>query len=411
MIRKRPSSYCYYYYFFRTRRAITTCTLPLDPPNASVSTIGNDHKSLCFSLAEQLIQRGLLTSAQQVVRRIITHSLSVSDSFSALDFAAARGLDLGLGTYGALIRKLVSSAQPQLAEALFRDSIVGRGIDPDLSILNSMVICFCMLGKLEEAIAQFDRLLEMGCMPCRAACNAMLRELYAQDRILETFDYLIRVNEGGVNLSFSFFNKLIDGLCYKGYVDEALELFDVMRSACGYQPTLHLYKSLFYGLCKRGLVVEAESLFREMESQGLYIDRVMYTSLINQYCKDKKMKMAMQVFLRMLKTDCEPDNYTYNTLIHGFLKLGLFDKGWLVYKQMAGWGIQPDAVTNHLFISKYCREGKVDCALMLLNNNLSCNLAPNVHCYTVLIDALYKENRLLEVHDLFKSMLVRGVVP
>ena len=48
---------------------------------------------------------------------------------------------------------------------------------------------------------------------------------------------------------------------------------------------------------------------------------------------------------------------------------------------------------------------------MLLNNNLSCNLAPNVHCYTVLIDALYKENRLLEVHDLFKSMLVRGVVP
>nr|POE61758.1 pentatricopeptide repeat-containing protein [Quercus suber] len=78
---------------------------------------------------------------------------------------------------------------------------------------------------------------------------------------------------------------------------------------------------------------------------------------------------------------------------------------------MAGWGMQPDAVTNHLFISKYCREGKVDCALMLLNNMLSCNLASNVHCYKVLINALYKENRLLEVYDLFKSVLVRGVVP
>ncbi|KAL4625154.1 hypothetical protein ACB092_05G004000 [Castanea dentata] len=282
---------------------------------------------------------------------------------------------IDLGSYGELVRKLVYSGQPQLAEALFRDNIVGRGIDPDLPILNSM----------------------MGGIPCKAACNAMIWGLYAHDRILEAFDYLVRVNEAGVTPGILCFNKLIYGLCYKGYMDEALELFDVMRCGHVYPPTLHLYKSIFYGLCKRGLVVEAESLFREMESQGIYIDR--------------KMKMAMRVFLRMLKTDCEPDNYTYNTLIHGFLKLGLFDKGRLVYKQMAGWGMQPDAVTNHLFISKYCREGKVDCALMLFNNMLSCNLAPNVQCYMVLINALYKENRLLEVYDLFKSMLVRVVVP
>ena len=142
-------------------------------------------------------------------------------------------------------------------------------------------------------------------------------------------------------------------------MDEALELFDVMRCGRGYPATLHLCKSIFYGLCKRGLVVEAESLYREMESQGLYIDRVMNTSLINQYSKDKKMKMAMQVFLRMLKTDCELHNYTYNTLIHGFLQLGLFDKGWLVYKQMAGWGMQPDAVIITFFSVSTAGKGKL----------------------------------------------------
>ena len=42
----------------------------MDPTNASVSPIANDHKSLCLSLAEQLIQRGFLSLAQQVVRRI-----------------------------------------------------------------------------------------------------------------------------------------------------------------------------------------------------------------------------------------------------------------------------------------------------------------------------------------------------
>ena len=190
MIKKKPDSYCYYY-FFRTRRAITTCTLPIDPPNASVSPITNDHKSLCLSLAEQLIQRGFLSSAPQVVRQIIAHSSLVSDAFLVVDFAALHGLDLDLGSYGDLVGKLVYSGLPQLAEALFGDNIVGRGIDPDLSILNSMVICLCKLDKVKEAEAQFDRPLEMGGIPCKAACNAMIWGLYAQDRILEAFDYFV----------------------------------------------------------------------------------------------------------------------------------------------------------------------------------------------------------------------------
>ena len=224
MIKKRPVSYCYYY-FFRTRRAITTCTLQIDPPNASVSPITNDHKSLCLSLAEQLIQRGFLSSAQQVVRRIIAHSSSVSDAFLVVDFASLHGLDLDLGSYGDLVRKLVYSGLPQLAEALFRDNIVGRGIDPDLSILNSVVICLCKLDKVEEAGDQFDRLLEMGGIPCKAACNAMIWGLCAQDRILEAFDYLVRVNEAEATPGILCFNKLIYGLCYKGLWMKRLNCF------------------------------------------------------------------------------------------------------------------------------------------------------------------------------------------
>ncbi|XP_062153715.1 pentatricopeptide repeat-containing protein At5g62370-like [Alnus glutinosa] len=126
MIKRRPSAY-YYYCFFRNRREITTCSLPLDPPNASISSLTNDHKSLCLSLAEQLIQRGLLSSAQQVVQRIISHSSSASDAISIVHFAEVRGLDIDLGSYGAVIRKLMSLGQLQLAEVLFLDRIVGRG--------------------------------------------------------------------------------------------------------------------------------------------------------------------------------------------------------------------------------------------------------------------------------------------
>ncbi|KAJ0098948.1 hypothetical protein Patl1_19898 [Pistacia atlantica] len=408
MITKQNSS-CYNWFKSR-RRGITTCTLQLESSPVSQST-SNDHNLLCLSLAEQLIKRGLISSAQQVIRRIIANSASVSDAISVVDFAKFHGMDLDMGSYRAIIKKLVQSGQWQLALSLYCENIVAAGIDPDSDVLNSVVICYCEIGELEDAMKHFNRIFLMDSVPVKPACNAILRELYAQERFLEAFDYFVRIHDAGVNMSFSSYNILIDGLCYKGYLNEAMKSFEMMRKISGLTPSLHLYKSLFYGFCKRGWVVEAESLFEEMESQGFFVDKMMYTSLMNAYSKDKKMKMAMRVYLRMLKTGCEPDSYSCNTLIHGFVTMGLFDKGWVVFNQMIEWGLQPNMVTYHIIISNYCRDRNVDCALTLLNNMLSNSIAPSVHCYTDLIASLYKENRLVEIDELYKNMLENGVVP
>ncbi|KAL5746043.1 hypothetical protein ACOSP7_027189 [Xanthoceras sorbifolium] len=341
---------------------------------------------------------------------MIAQSASVSDAISAVDFAIVRGIELDLGGYGTLIAKLMEFDQPRMALLLYRRNIAAIGIDSDPDILNSMAICFCKLGKFDDARTHFDKLMSMDCVPSKFVCSAILRDLHAQERFLEAFHYFARLSDAGVNMGFWLCNILIDGLCYKGCLNEAMEMFDIMQNRMHLQLTLHLYKSLFYCLCKRGYVIEAESLFSEMESQGFYIDKVMYTSVMNGYCKDRSMKMAMRVCLKMLKLGFKPDNYTCNTLIHGFVKMGLYDKAWVLYNQMYEWGLQPDVITYHIMISNYCKEGKLDCALTLLNN-VSNNLVPSVHTYTVLIAALYKENRLMEVDELYKQMLDNGVVP
>ncbi|PON52280.1 Tetratricopeptide-like helical domain containing protein [Trema orientale] len=408
MIRRSLNSL---YLFCKSRRALTSWALPMETTSdTSFSTIANDHKSLCLTLAEQLIRRGLLSSAQQVIQRLVSHSSSVSDAIWVANFGIERGLDLGLGTYGALIKKLVGSGQHQLAEVLYHENVRSRGIDPDPLILTHMVICFCTLGKLEEASFHLSRLLMKSCAPCKATCNSLLQELYDREMILDAFDFFVWISNARVFLGF-WCNRLIDRLCNRGYMDEALQVFDIMREKIGYLPTVHMYKTLFYGFCKRGWVFEAELLFAEMESQGVYIDKTMYTSLISEYCKSKKMKMAMRVLLRMLKTGCEPDNRTCNTLIHGFMKLGLFEKGWVISKQMIELGMQPDVITCGIMISEYCKEGKCDSALMLLNTMVGCNVTPSVHCYTVLINALHRENRFMEIDELYESMLNSGVVP
>lgn len=398
------------------RRAITSCTLEVEreplanAASASQSTF-NVHKMFCFSLADQLINRGLISSAQQVIQRLIANSASLSDALSAADFAAVRGMSFDSGSYGALLKKLIKFGQSQSALLLYQNDFVALGIDPDPAILNSIIIGYCKLGNIEDALRHFDRLISKNIVPIKLACVSILRGLFAEEKFPEAFDYFIKICDAGVDLNCWTYNVLIDGLCYKGFLDEVLEVINIMHKKKGLVPTLHQYKSLFYAFCKRRRTMKAEFFAREMESQGFYVDKLMYTSLINGYCSNRNMKMAMRLFFRMLKTGCEPDSYTCNTLIHGFFKMGLFDKGWVLYNQMSDWGFKPNVVTDLIMISNYCREGEVDAALMLLNGKVSSNLAPSVHCYTVLIDALYKHNRLMEVDELYEKMLANGVAP
>ncbi|KAF2288896.1 hypothetical protein GH714_022629 [Hevea brasiliensis] len=385
------------------------CTVPLQPPPIPKNL--NNHNSLCLSLADDLLRRGRLSLAQQVIQRIIAHSPTVSDAISAVDFAAGRGMELGVGIYGAFVRRLIELGQSKLAYAVYCDNVIAKGIDLDSGIINSMVICLVKLGKLEDAGIFFYNLIGSGSVPCQAACNALFREFCMQEMFLEAFDCLVSISKAKIRLRMRCYNVLIDGLCYKGQVGEAMKVFDIMRERTGFLPTLHNYKSLFYGLCKRGWVVEAESVCGEMEEHGFFLDKVMYTSLMNVYLKDKKINKAMMVFLRMLKMGCDPDTFTYTALIQGIFKMGHFDKGWMLYNQMNESRMLPDAVTYHILISNYCKAGKVICATMLLNNMACCNLVPSVHSYTALMAALYKDNRFTEVDEVYKSMLNCGVIP
>lgn len=407
MIKKRPNSHNLYFFI---RRTFNTCPLPIEPQIPSVSTTPTDHKTLCFSLLDRLIRHNQFSSAQQVLHRMISQCSSVPDAISAVDFATLRGMELDSCNYGAILKKLVDSGETQLAKMVYKDGFITKGNDPEPLVLNYMVVCCCNLGELEEAKTHFDKLILMNYVPSRSTCNALIRELCAKDRVLEAFDSFVGINDAGILLDFGCYNVLVDGLCVLGYSDEALQVFDTLRGR-GVPSTFHLWVSLIRSYCKRGLVEEAELLSIEMESEGFFLDKIMYTSLINGYCKKKKLKMAMRLFMKMMKRGCEPDTYTYNTLIHGFVNLGLPEKGWVLHNQMAERGIEPDAVTYHVMIRKYCKEKKSDCALMLLDSMHRRGIAPTVHIYTALITAMYNENKLIEVDELYHKMLDSGVVP
>ncbi|CAL1405201.1 unnamed protein product [Linum trigynum] len=390
---------------------MATSLARLDPPPPSFASLPSDRKSLSFELADNLLSRGLYSSAQQVIQRIISSSTTLPEAISAADFAAGRGVELSLQSYYVLIRRVMGFGEFQFARAIYFDGIIGRGLEPDSNIVNSMIICMAKLGDLEGAMSLFDRLWHKGWMPCESASDTVLRGLYERKRFLEAFVYFTRIVNLKVHLGFWCFNILIDGLCKQGHLVEALKVFDVMRDRTGLPPTVHLLKSLFFGFCKKGICLDAERVCRQMEERGFFVDVVMYSSLINAYCNHNDLKMAIMVFFRMLKMGCKPDKYTYTMLIQGFLKIGFPDKGMIMYNQMLDLGMQPDLVTAHSIISGYCQNGKVDSAMEFLNSMVRSSLVPSVHSYTALLSALYKQNRFSGVKALFRNMLDSGVIP
>ncbi|CAH9116540.1 unnamed protein product [Cuscuta europaea] len=399
--------------FFSRKVPFSTSPLSIEHPPISAATtqaFPHEIKATCFSELEQLIRRGLINPAEKLVQKIVRHSSSVPEAVSAVDFALSRGVELDMKSYGFLIRKLLTCDEAKMAEAVYVDFILNRGIEPDHFLLNSMVVCYSKLGKLEESKSQFDRLLKMEVMPCRAACSDIITAFCAQNRFLEGFDVFLAVHDAEFLLHYRCYNRLVDGLSSIGNLNEALYVYDIMCDK-SVPPTIHLLKTLVFMLCRNERVEEAEFLSMETESFGFFIDKVMYTALINGYCRKGRMKMALRLFYRMLKLGCHPDNYTCNTLIHGFVKTGMIDKIFVLFHQMKELGLKLNVVSYQIMISKCCKDLKVDCALTLLHNMMQCNLAPTVHCYTPLLAALVKENRLAEADQYYNQLFDSGLFP
>ncbi|OVA05339.1 Pentatricopeptide repeat [Macleaya cordata] len=257
---------------------------PPPPPNPSP-----------FSLAENLINRGLISAAQGVVDRIVQHSPSISDFISTVNFATSRGLDINSAAYSELLRVLCTEER-----------------------------------RFPEAFDLFNRMGVAGIFPVDFCCYVLL----------------------------------IDGLCFRGELDNALFVFEKMIQSGTCRPTVYLYKSLVCNLCKKCRIVEADSLCRVMELDRLTPSRVMYTSLISGYCKQEDIERAKGVYERMLKMGCKPDVCTYTILISAFYKQNRADEVDNLFDKMLADGVSPDHVM-YKSLKKY-PEGQGLCLTIMI---------------------------------------------
>nr|GEY77574.1 pentatricopeptide repeat-containing protein At5g62370 [Tanacetum cinerariifolium] len=172
-------------------------TTPLLKP---ISAVEQNHKSLCFSLAETLIKRGQLSSARKLIHRLVSQSPTITDQISVVNFARNKRLELDLATYCTHISRLVNAGEYELAEGLYSDKIVKRGVKTDGLLLGSMMVCYCKLGRVKDENGHFQKLVEFKSLSSGRAFSEVITEVFAQDRLVDAYEYCVKVNDVGITL-------------------------------------------------------------------------------------------------------------------------------------------------------------------------------------------------------------------
>ncbi|CAA2967641.1 Hypothetical predicted protein [Olea europaea subsp. europaea] len=325
---------------------------------------------------DQLIGRGLLSSAQKVIQRLISKS-SASEAFLAADFALVRGMQIDLVTYGCLIRKLVTSGESPIVEAFYVDCIVGKGIEPDCALLNSMVICYCKLGRIDEGKSYFDRLIELKYRPCIGACDAIIRGFCGKNRVLEGNDCLtgkmktamrlfLRMLKVGCEPDNYTYNTLIHGFVHLGLFDKAWLLYK-KKVNCGLKPNMTVYllmlgsgiipdHVLFFTLAKnhpKGDEVHVSlTILQAIATRAYEIELSIIPSYMEHKCADNMM----------LETECLLEDIARSQSC-------LADTAFCIY------------------MIALCMGGKLDSAFLCIDKMASPGLLPLFSAYNSLIKA------------------------
>ncbi|KAK6121309.1 hypothetical protein DH2020_044960 [Rehmannia glutinosa] len=331
-----------------------------------------------------------------VVINHITHRLNNPNL--AFSFFRYTRLSLNLihseSAFDLLLRSLCRMSLHDSAKLVYH-YMEADGILPNNALLDFLIASFADAGKFRIA----ERIL----IAKAELCNQR-GETFSPSRSYVEVTKLCPDN--------CSFNTVMRGLCMSGKVEEAFELFNVMRSfSC--LPDIVTYNTLINGLCRVGNVDRAHELLREIQLHSEFSPNVVtYTSVISGYCKSGKMEDAANLFDEMINCGIRPNLFTYNVIIDGFGKIGEVASALKMYEKMVNDGFHPDIVTFTSLIDAHSRLGEMDYCVKLWDEMNERKVSPNAFTFSILINALCKENRLNEARDLLRQLSLRkDIIP
>ncbi|KAI3745441.1 hypothetical protein L1987_58553 [Smallanthus sonchifolius] len=171
-------------------------------------------------------------------------------------------------------------------------------------------------GDLWEVKSIYQQILTSGLTPGWATYAALIRA-YAKARYGDdAMNVYKETRAKGMNLNNVLYNTLLSMCADVGFVDEAVEIFEDMKTCTDYKPDSWTYSSMITIFSCYGKVIEAEAMLKDMMESDFGPNIYVLTSLIQCYGKSNQTDDVVTTFDRIIDLGITPDERTCGCLLN-----------------------------------------------------------------------------------------------
>ncbi|XP_010090159.2 pentatricopeptide repeat-containing protein At2g06000 [Morus notabilis] len=259
-------------------------------------------------------------------------------------------------TYNTLISGLCRTNEVDRGCDLLREVQLRGDFSPNVRTFTSVILGYCKLGRMEEASALFDEMMDSGTRPTTVTFNVLIDAFSKVGDMASAIALYEKMLFHGYRPDVVTFTSLIDGYCRVGQLNRGLKLWCEM-SVRNVSPNGYTYSVVIHALCKVNRLHEARDLLRQLNCTNIVPKPFMYNPVIDGFCKAGNVDEANMIVAEMEEKRCNPDKMTFTILILGNCMKGRMVDAIGVFYKMLAVGCAPDKITVHCLMSCLLKAG------------------------------------------------------
>ena len=334
------------------------------------------------------------------------HLRRFDEAYKVVRWMVANSVAPDVVTYSTLISGLCSARR--VAEALgVLDLMLEEGCQPNAHTYTPIMHAYCTSGLIQEAKNLLESMIAVGCAPSAATYNVLIEALCKIHAFREVDVLLEKSSVKGWMPDTITYSTYMDGLCKAGRIDKSFALVDKMISN-GLHPNMVTLNILLDGVCRTSGARNAKHLLECSAELGWDTSVVNYNTVMRRLCDERRWLVVVKLFTDMAKKGIAPNSWTFNIVVHSLCKLGKLHNALCLLR--SGEFIA-SVITYNTLIRHLSLLGKANEVYLLLHEMIEEDIAPNDTTYSLVIDCLCREDKVLVALSFFYRSLEDGFSP
>ncbi|KAJ4713669.1 Pentatricopeptide repeat-containing protein [Melia azedarach] len=244
----------------------------------------------------------------------------------------------------------------------------------------------------------------------RSTFHAIFKILSRAKLMPLMLDFLENYKKGRYYHPVRFNDTLVMGYALAGKPEIALQLFGKLRFQ-GFDLDEYSYHVLLNALVEEGFFHAVDVISKQISFRGFEC-AVTRSIMLKSLCKKKQLEEAVEYLQRLVNEEQPVSGYMISSVVDALCKNNKLEQAGKILEEFGDCGVVQLEQAYGVWLWNLVQAGRLDGALQFLKTKKSLEgYVPEVFRYNILVSRLLRENRLMEVFDLFGEMKENQISP